>query len=260
MEEFTFGLEVEGLFSESFLDSCEKYVSERKEDGSVRVSHICDENNLENVDIAYSRYNDCDDDCDDYRESENYCSEISSKVLSKEDLFAFLKKLKKAVKDGWWFDKSCGIHLHFKSKDKMFRDYKTYNFINKAQNYAKKKYKKLVDTGRLGGNSQWSKCYGEYSNWKDAFNTGDKYRFIRNHYHYGTLEARFFSPLTNFYEEITDFVNFITGYEYNDVTLNYMPDLNETTTEKFTLGRGMGEKGTATTIDSVKKKLKIITI
>ena len=114
---FTYGIELEGIFTPSFVESLNKHnlVGECKTDGSVRSERILNSYDLE------SEYM--------YKNNGDISCEISSSILNFTELNKFLSITKKFYEKGYYFDNSCGIHIHIKGNDQKMNELVTTEFF-----------------------------------------------------------------------------------------------------------------------------------
>lgn len=192
---FTYGFEIEGIFTKKFLTELEKEINKPrnkykitdydfKEDGSVN----CDEDALAG--------------------SDGEITELNLGVF--KSLESMLKALR-IFKDGknYFQNETCGLHIHIKPYNVELRGkLASYKFIMKLQAWAKKNLcactsKRLNNTGH-----NYCKPYSKsFKEMKDYFKTGEKYVAIRNHPS-GTYEFRFFSACPHRVENVKKFFNY----------------------------------------------------
>lgn len=184
--DFTFGFEIEGIFSIGLPEKLQKFSFSRKSDGSVHSSDIIDDNRIIRGLI------------DDYTE---YNVGI---FKNKEDLLNAVRLFENGK--NYFMDTSCGLHLHIKPKDEKIKElFWDLDFISKLENFA---FKNLCECQKKRYGNRFCEVYTNLKYFISDIKNQEKYRFVRNHPS-GTLEFRFFSPCPHKAENIEKFLNYM---------------------------------------------------
>lgn len=200
-KQFTFGFELEGIFSnglieelydDSSLDFC------AKDDGSVSVS------NTKGLDLAYDSEGEL-------------VREVNLGIFkSLEGLLAYLKMFENG--ENYQSNDSCGLHIHIKPKsDELRAKIFDRKFIVKLERYAEllcpETRARIVDEQK----SYYCKCHYSARGLLQDYRNRTKYLFLRNHPS-GTLEFRFFSACEH------KLLNVKRFFDYFFEELNKMPE------------------------------------
>ena len=180
LEDLNLGIEVEGAFSKSIVNSLGDKSGEFCGDGSVssQLRYI--------IQDTYGK------------ECASGVGEFNTKIIKQEEVKKILSNFQKP---DFACDNSCGLHLHISIDD---LDYKTlwgvasdWEFLKKVKKFA------IANFGEKQLERSQSGQYGRYSaDYIDKFdlirsstekNRDEKYRIVRFHNEYKTLEWRFFA-------------------------------------------------------------------
>jgi len=214
---FTYGVEVEGYFTNSLISKLEDNVNLiKKTDGSVHleIDDIkCNKNDIARIE----------------NESSSFVSEINIGV------FYQFKKLIECLKmideKNHFENESCGLHLHIKPKTK-FSDYRgivgDFNFIDKLQKFG---FNKLCKCVKIRKGNDYCLIYTA-DDIRRKWNSRNKYQFVRNH-PTGTFEFRFLAPCKHKVENIKKFLTyFLIELNKVDSRINKVVELNQYLPEK----------------------------
>lgn len=187
---FTYGVEVEGLFTTKALKELGKKTRlDKKTDGSVHGDRIFDRIPLiTQAEIAKG------------------ITEINTDIFTKQDkMLEAIALLKNG--DNYFCDNSCGLHLHIKPKldygylrDKI----EDYRFIKKLEKFGFG----LCEHLKARRGNYYCETYKGIERTRVDLAYGEKYRFVRNHKEYGTYEFRFFAPCEHKVENIKKFLSY----------------------------------------------------
>ena len=178
LNDFTWGFELEGLFSQKLVDELEnqrEYDLELKDDGSVSV-----ESNGEFEPAEYENNN-----------GDMY--EINEVAMGVFDRFERLQEYLAKFKNGknYLSNDTCGLHIHIKPKMKMQLKDMCFDkdFILKIQEYSKLL---CAHIGDRVANNHFCQPQFTFRNMFNNYRHKTKYAFMGNHPQ-GTIEFRFLS-------------------------------------------------------------------
>lgn len=168
----TYGIEIEGLFERRFAVKNKKFIDDIKTDCSVHSGDIRYANRTKMKNVMEE-------------------TEIASKKLSFDDACDYLSELSSGRNR--YYDDSCGLHLH------VGTDNNNASIANVAWNYKliskMQKLKYCIHATDRIHNSKWCNPYRTKKQLVDE--RGEKYRFVRYHSEYNTLEFRFLAPCSH---------------------------------------------------------------
>lgn len=188
---FTYGFEIEGLFTKQSIRKITENLERRKididikSDGSVSVRPT-------KLDIEY--------------------------IDERECAIGVFKKFKDMLKamsffendNNYFYDTSCGLHIHIKpiqhhkELKAMILDY---NLILNLQSWVKNNLCNC-NNNRLLHNNNYCQNYTSFKNAHYSVAHNDKYKFIKNH-ESGTVEFRFFSPCEHKIDNVSIFFDYL---------------------------------------------------
>lgn len=209
-QHFTYGFEIEGMFSTVLLREEVWKAGQKKQDLSVKIPEpigtirpiIEIEHRIE-ADLSFSRYIARTSPAT-YPPSDNITikafpvTEFCSPVFETFD--EMLAALKMFNEKTFYANSSCGLHIHIKEvgeKGRMLRSFlEDWHMNQKCVKIARRlaqqqNYNAILD--RIDYND-FCRPYSHKDIFLSEWRNGEKRRFIRNHPS-GTLEFRFFSPL-----------------------------------------------------------------
>jgi len=176
-EKFTYGFEIEGVFSYRLLEWLKK-------DGVKRKYH-CDEKSDGSVDVAvpYDR--------EDEFNHDDGLEELGIGIFRNlKDMLYVLRQFKN--EDNYYWNSTCGVHVHVKPETPELKSkILDYKFIKHLQDWARDNLSEIVRQ-RIVNRNQYCMTYGNLNTTFYDMRAQSKYRFVRNHPQ-GTLEFRFFS-------------------------------------------------------------------
>lgn len=195
IDHFTYGFELEGLFSQDLFAG--KTEAEKE---FLKSGHF-------HQDGSVSIYDEFDEMIGDDNDPDYHAHEYSSPVINSfDDLMYYLSMFNG---DTYHMNDTCGFHLHIKPKDEEGERIKSimasYAFLKQFKQAIFSRKNLVVNdqipffdsyqVERLRGESKrWCQPYdGEMDDMYQTWRRRDKYRCIRNHPQ-GTLEFRLFSP------------------------------------------------------------------
>jgi hypothetical protein len=215
---FTYGVEIEGLFTKQLLKDLSKKTKVHKtQDGSVNYRDILTKVK-ERKELAGERY-----------ENELF-TEINVGVFkTKENLLKTLDLIK--ANKNYFFDNSCGLHLHIKPKNDngdLRKKIESFELLKKLQKYV---FTELCQCLKQRENNHYCQSYKKVENTRYDLAFSEKYRFMRNHNDYETYEFRFLTPCDHKTENIKRFLTYLfTELEKDEPikTTCYLPLLDIT--------------------------------
>ncbi len=191
----TYGFEIEGAFTKKLISKLQvgNFHLQTKNDGSIKYSELVSQyrqkTGIWNTDLLFGN-----------------CEEITLGVFKKQtDLLKVMKKIN--AKNYYW-NGSCGLHLHVKPKrNVIWNKHRILDlvFIKDLQKFA---YGNLCEHVKDRRGNQYCKPYKNIENMRNRAFGKDKYSFVRFHEHYKTFEFRFFSPCEHKAKNAELFLNY----------------------------------------------------
>ncbi len=188
---FTYGFEIEGLFSKSVINKLNGLCSvDRKTDGSVHGRDIASTNRIDLDDIEGGSY---------WSPTELGLGVFSNIKSLLEVMGLFINK------KTYFMDESCGLHLHIKAKELENREvFWDLPLIKKLEEFA---FTELCNCQKKRKDNRFCLNYGAFRCFYSDIVSKTKYRFVRNHPS-GTMEFRFFCPCEHKVENVEKFLNY----------------------------------------------------
>ncbi len=199
--DLTFGVEIEGLFSQKLIDTLALFNHNLKYDGSVCFSGDDIQSLEDDYNIHIHR---------DYRE-------VASSIIRKKDLL--IAYLKQFDKKNYFFNDTTGLHLHIglKKTDSRFLQAIAcnYDFIKKLQYTALHSMCKC-QSERLENKSFYCRIIKNKASLLQDYKYHEKYRFVRFH-PCGTLEFRFLKPCQHKIKNVNILLDLLLEYLNTDL-------------------------------------------
>jgi hypothetical protein len=186
---FTFGFEIEGVFSHTLIQDLKKKISVKtKGDGSVQSEDI------------FGKYNLNDSFLEDVEE-------INVGIFKKDsELFETLEMIKS--KENHFWDSSCGLHFHIKPKRNVEQVKVRIIDMDFLKNIEQFSYANLCKHIKSRKKNKYCIPYKNILASLNDFKHEEKYRFVRVHPQYNTMEFRFFSACEHKCENIRTFLDY----------------------------------------------------
>lgn len=200
---FTYGVELEGAFTKTLISKMMegKHTLNAKTDSSVRWHRI-----ISTCKKTIPGFN--------IHSIVSGKQEIDIGVFNNQDeLFNVLR----LAKEGYFWDKSCGLHLHIKPKrniDMLGSKIFDVDFLMRVQQFA---YTGLCPHISVRRRNRYCRPYRNLENLIFREIRNDKYSFIYHNPDYKTFEMRFFAPCQHRVENIQKFMAYFIK-ELNTVT------------------------------------------
>lgn len=216
LKKLTFGFEIEGTFHNDLINYLkDNELGRFSSDGSVNSADDCsfDDFNLDS----------------DYEEFKSFPVNYDKAM----DLLA------KFTADNYYYNNSCGLHLHIKFNGEYLRNshalFNNYKFIKKLQTCFSDFNKTLCQCQRERMTADRSYYCKNYKNKHDLYTYGykdnNKYQFMRFHPQ-GTLEFRFLMPCEHKVKNTATLINMICEYLADNEIINRKKiDLETNSTE-----------------------------
>lgn len=208
---FKYGFEIEGMFSNQLIRTMP---GSFKFDGSVRFMSS-------EIDSFRSR-------CNTSMNTSGSYSEYTSKILSYDKM---IKELEKFDDSNYAFNNTTGLHVHIsmgndtEKNRKMMALFCNYVLIAKLQKYALTFCECQKD--RLVSRHKYCEPYRTRRVLLSSYKSSSKYKFVRFHSYYNTLEFRFLKPCEHKVENVKKLVDYVVKYYSQQLLIKNRQSIDE---------------------------------
>ncbi len=199
---FSYGVEIEGVFSNTLIKNLKSKIEVKtKTDGSVQDDRIIAKYKLSSDDIV------------------DNCQEINMGIFKKQSALMEVLTMVESQKLHFW-DRSCGLHLHIKPKKDIGLIYDKiidFAFLQNVENFA---YENLCTHIKRRKSNTYCLPYKDLCKTVEDFQESEKYRFVRLHSNYKTMEFRFFTPCEHKCENIKTFLDYFIHFPLSSTSFS----------------------------------------